>query len=210
MGVFQNAMKSTTDHSFKKIDDSQKYVEDLIKNGTTIIDAVKRDDSRVIARKGIPGEKIETFTAKGLEMVDTIKVDDKGRPDYVVTMADKNGNPIVIDDEGHYNSYINTAEFFEKDKEHIGNGVYRQIPSPRKFVEIPEDIIISCSWDPEMRLHKGDLLNITDMNNIYGIERSAFETTHAITSDPKPTSKGTEFDDIISNPNTTSESISFD
>lgn len=169
--------------SFVKIDDTEKYVQALLKEGFEPFTAVKKDDARVVAREGIVGEEIVTFTKDGegkwAETVHTITADEQGRPEWVITMADKEGNPIVIDDAGHYNTYTNTAEAFEKYTP-VKEGVYKQIQEERLFLEIDEDICITPSWGGEMNLPKGSMLNITNFDDIYGVAKHEFNLTYDI------------------------------
>lgn len=168
---------------FRKIEDSKAYVEQLLAEGAETFTAVKKDNARIVAREGIVGETIDTYTKDGngewAETSHVVTADEQGRPEWVVTMADKDGKPIEVDDAGHYNTYTNTAEYFEQnavpaEKE----GVYRQKQVERTFLTISEDISITPSWGGSMQLPAGSHLNISNLDDIYGVAASEFDQTY--------------------------------
>ncbi len=170
---------------FRQIEDAKAYVEQLLAEGAETFTAVKKDDARIIARQGVVGETIDTYTKEGngewAETSHVVTADEQGRFEWVVTMADKDGKPIEVDDVGHYNTYTNTVEYFEQnavltEKE----GVYRQRQVERTFLTISEDISITPSWGGSMQLPAGSYLNISNLDDIYGVAAPEFDQTYDV------------------------------
>jgi hypothetical protein len=178
MGIVKN------NDTFKIVNDIKSYVNNLLLQGEPTFVAMKKGDTRVIARPGIVGEQIATYTKDGNgNRCETISTVQEGM--WVVTMADKNGNPIPIDNEGHFNTYTNTAKEFQKYQPTDTPGVYKQIPEEIIFVEVHEDIRFMAPWGSMENLKAGGVINVTNMDNLYGIARYEFDTTHEIVDKTK-------------------------
>lgn len=170
--------------TFKMVNNMKEYVNNLLLHGEPTFVATKKGDARVVARPGVVGEQIVTYTKDGngnrCETISTIK---EGM--WVVTMANENGKPIPIDNEGHFNTYTNTAEEFKKYQPTDIPGVYKQIPEERLFMEVHENIQFMAPWGSMENLKAGGVVNVTNMDKIYGIARYEFDTTHDIVDKTK-------------------------
>ena len=165
--------------------DSLEYVKKGIESGQLKpVVAVKA--SPVAMRRGEVGETVVTYSqAEGksiVEKVDTVKIDPStGLPQMVLTKLDKDGN-VVVDEFGHENSWIyqNTQEQFEIDyPTQLREGVYVPSAKPRIMVPIVMDVIIT-QWGSDEKIAAGGWINITDLNDIYGISQTDFDDTHVI------------------------------
>ena len=172
------------DEIFKMVDNIKEYVNNLLLQGEPTFVATKKGNTRVVARPGVVGEQIVTYTKDGngnrCETITTVK---EGM--WVVTMADKDGKPISIDDDGHFNTYTNSAEAFKKYQPTDIPGVYKQIPEERLFMEVHENIQFMGPWGSVENLKAGGVVNVTNMDKIYGIARYEFDETHDIVDKTK-------------------------
>ncbi len=164
------------------IENIEKYVENL-KKENPIIKAEK--SGCVLARIGIEGEKIETYVENGtLETVNTVKKDENGFLDVIITMASSSGEKI-IDKNNHTNTYIIPRNTFNKkyqnaDNLSINESFFKPAGSVQNFIQINEDIEIMASWGEMQNLKKGSFLNITKSDDIYGIAYEEFVKTYRI------------------------------
>ena len=173
------------------IENVKEYVENL-KKKTPIVKAEK--SGCILARIGVEGEKIETFVENGtLETVNTVKKDQNGYLDIVVTMATLDGDA-VTDKNGHTNTYIIPRATFEKKYQNSDNismdeKFFKPTGGVQEFVRIDEDIEIMASWGEVQNLKKGSFLNITNPNDIYGIAFEEFIKTYSFVDENKDNSK---------------------
>lgn len=108
-------------------------------------------------------EEIVTKLENGLE--ETKNIARKG--DYIVT------NPT-----GEGDKYVVSPEEFKKRYKIIGPGEAKSIGIPQFFVRIAENVKIEAPWGEIQFLEAGAVLNVSDLNKIYGINRSEFEKTY--------------------------------
>ena len=161
-----------------------KYVKELLESGILPITAVK--NGCILARDGVVGEQIETWSEKDgeacLERVSSVTLDPKtGKPGHVVTKATKTGEAIV-DKHGHTNDWIIDDSVFQRKyvaAPERGQGVYIPAGGPQIFIEIQEDITIH-QWGEEMTIGKGGYINITNVDDMYGISARDFTDTYEI------------------------------
>lgn len=166
--------------------DILKYVKEGLESGIMVpFEAVKF--ARILAREGIEGEVITTYSVDAdgkpiVEKVDTVKKDDKGRLGMVVTKADENGKPIV-DANGNKNEWIiGRTKFDSKYDEVAGRpGFYQPKGGPQIFVEIPDNIIL-YQWGDDMKIAAGGYINITNISDMYGISQRDFADTYKKTT----------------------------
>ena len=170
--------------------DIQRYVLEGMRNGTLVPrQAVKY--TRIIARPGVLGEEIVTWSvdAEGKPIVekrDRVTEDPETKETgWVVTKADENGNAIV-DANGHINQWIISAPKFHQKYEGTDvEGLYKPVGGPQVFVELPINAII-FQWGQEMRIAAGGFINVTNLDDIYGISKRDFEDTYRfVESTPK-------------------------
>lgn len=133
-----------------------EYAKELMKKGIPVKSASKV--AKVMARRGKIGEKVDTYTKKGFETSNSVKADENGQPGWIVTTADKDGNPVTVDNEGHTNDYIMTNKDFEKTYKSLPNreNCFESMGEARSVIQIPEDIVFEAPWGGNMFLHKGD------------------------------------------------------
>lgn len=166
--------------AFKVVDDNEKYVEELKKQGIKSFEAFKI--GKIIAREGIVGEQIETYTNTGLlettNIVKSENIDGVERPGYVVTKVDENGNPIY-DEFGHTNTWIVPASTFEKKYNKTEEpGVYEPEQTTQEFIQVNENIVIKSTRGEDRYFKEGSFLNISNPEKIYGIAKNEFEESY--------------------------------
>lgn len=167
--------------NFKQIENAGKYVNNLLSSGADVIRAEK--SSCVIAHQATVAGPVDTYTASGLHEV--AEYADVG--DWVVTRADLEGKP-VLNGEGKPNTWVIKNDTFKK-KYDVANmrddGFTKPKGGVQSFVRISEDISIMVPWGKDgalvpQNLEAGAVLNITNMNDIYGIAKDEFAETYAI------------------------------
>jgi len=163
------------------------YVKEGIESGILVpFEAVKY--ARILAREGVVGEEIITMSVDEngepiIEKTDEVKVDEKtGKVDMVVTKASEDGEPIV-DTNGNINQRImGFSKFIDKYEQFSGiAGFYKPKGGPQIFVQIPDNIILN-QWGSDMKIAAGGFINITDVNDMYGISGRDFADTYKRTS----------------------------
>jgi len=172
--------------SYKKVE-VLSYVKEGIESGV-LVPIVAEKFARIIARQGVVGERVVTMSVneKGEpieEEVAFVPFDKKtGRAGWVVCKADENGNP-VVDEHGNKNFWIiDDSTFRRKYEVEDGElGVYRPVGGPQIFVQFYENLVID-QWGGEEKIAAGGYINITDLNDIYGISERDFNDTYKITS----------------------------
>lgn len=162
--------------------DAQRYALEGIKNGTLVPrQAVKF--ARIIARPGIEGETVVTWSVDSNgqpieERISTVTRSEKtGETGWVVCKSDENGNPI-IDEHGHKNEWIIDAELFHKKYEQTElEGLYKPVGKPQVFVRLPINVIVN-QWGQTMKIAAGGYLNVTNLDDVYGISQRDFDDTY--------------------------------
>lgn len=151
------------------IQDIRKYVEKLLSFKTL---QIAKKTAVVNTRPGLIGEKITTLTpverdGKLYRIIETINevksegcvvVTNPGGEEYIV-------KPNIINDTTRYKKISNAGE-------------YRAIGKPMKLVEVTDDIFFNAPWGGEMFVLKGGMLNITDIDRVYGIQNLAYKQTY--------------------------------
>lgn len=149
----------------KHIDNINDYVLDLVKNGAPVITGKKT--ATVQAEQGTPGQVITTEIDK---TTNTVKVDENGNPDWVVT------NP-------GGERYVVTHDKFTK--------LYEAEPDkPGEFSKKATQMLVPCnetveftpSWGGSFTVEKGGYFTINGHNDIAGIQKEAFDQTYRILS----------------------------
>ena len=146
------------------IEDIQDYVQNKLHSGTNVIYADKTAPVRIKHSK--IGTKIITKMADGwLETENEVR-----RIDDVVVCG------------SHGEEYILNAEEFARRYEPSSNSLDSRQPKPikQKFICIDEDITFYAPWKAVMYMRKGDVLNITDTQNIYGITAAILVTDYTV------------------------------
>lgn len=140
----------------------REFVSVLINNGTEVKSFAKF--ARVQARPAITGEVIITILANGKK--ETSNAANEG--DWIVT------NP-------GGEQYIVAADKFPKKYEaapEIGADWYKPTGGVQKFIQLCEDVVFICSWGEEQSIDAGGFINVTDLNDIYGVAEQEFNDTY--------------------------------
>lgn len=156
-----------------KIKNMQKYVYDLLASGAE--PKFYKKYARVEAEKGVPGEKITTVMKDGHVEVSNVavKVDENGNADWIVTNPD--GERYAVPH----------AKFIKRYELEVGaDGKHAPIGAPIEVIEVPEEITFNVPWGENgspvpMTIRAGGYLNITNLKDIYGIQKDEFENTYA-------------------------------
>lgn len=169
---------------YKKIEDLNVYVQELIRNGAPIIIAEKK--ARIAARPGVPEkERIVSWSVDAggrplLEKDAMVSVDEAGIPDWVATKIDEEGNNIV-DANGHINQWIISAKTFSKKYEAVPGhpGIYKPVGGPQKFIRLDEGIHI-IQWGEDWNVDVGGYINFTNPDDMYVIAGRDFDDNYRI------------------------------
>lgn len=168
--------------------DKIEYVKHGIENGSMIPREAEKF-ARIIAKQGNVGDTVISWSvdANGNmieEKVAQVKLDpETNQPGWIVTKVDEQGNPI-IDNNGQSNQWIIEDSVFKRKYEVDPKNTFLFKPKcgPQTFVEIPDNIILD-QWGSEMKIGAGGYINITNIDDIYGISKRDFEDTYKFTNE---------------------------
>lgn len=142
------------------------YIKDCIKCGAEI--KSYRKFTIVRARKGILGEVVVTKMKNGLEETkNTVGVDEFNHMDWVITEPD--GEKYVV----KHNNFIERYEVVD-----ASTNTYQPKRKIHYFIQINDNITFIAPWGEEMTIKKGGYINITDNNDIYGVQKDEFLNTY--------------------------------
>lgn len=167
---------------YKKID-VLSYVREGIRNGSLVPrQAVKF--ARIIARQGSVGEKVITWSVDqdGKPIVEKeaeVCLDkETQKPGWIVSKVSSEGEK-VVDEHGHINEWIIDDSTFHKKYEidPENPSLYRPVGGPQIFVQLSENIIIN-QWGNDELIAAGGYINITKVDDMYGISRRDFADTY--------------------------------
>ena len=152
----------------------QKYVTEKLMNPDEKIGIYKKY-ARVQARLGVAGEKIATILRDGHAEVDPEHPEVVSEGDWVVT------NP---SGEQYKVSGAKFAKRYDVEAGMGADGKYAPKGPAITALQIHEDITIYVPWGENgalvpQHLRAGSYLNITDVNDIYGIAEQEFYETYA-------------------------------
>ena len=165
-----------------------KYVKQGIENGTMIPRQAEKF-ARIIARQGNLGEMVISWSVDDQgneiqEKVDQVQIDEQTKqPGWIVTKVDNEGN-VIINNNGHSNEWIISDSTFKKKYEiDLENpSLYKPKGGPQIFVQITDNIILN-QWGSDMKIAAGGYINITNVNDMYGISQRDFEDTYKFTNE---------------------------
>ena len=171
----------------KKVDIAS-YVKEGLENGT-LTPVVAEKFARIIAVQGNVGDIVTSWSEskEGNEIQEKkdekVILDEKtNEPGWIATKVDENGEPI-IDSHGHLNQWIISDSVFkskyEKDEENLG--LFKPKGGPQVFVQISENIILNQGGS-DMEIASGGYINITNPDDIYGIQERDFFDIYKIVS----------------------------
>jgi len=177
---------------FKKVD-VVFYVKEGLENGT-MKPRLAQKFARIIARKGTVGETVISWSVDKdgneiQEKVAQVTVDPETKEaGWVVTKVDENGTP-VVDNNAHTNEWIIEDSKF-KDKYELdpeNNNLYKPKGGLQTFVQITDNIILN-QWGSDMQIAAGGYINISNVNDMYGISERDFNDTYKFVDEsPKKT-----------------------
>ena len=141
----------------------REVVEIAIKNGASVKSYAKF--ARIQAVKALGGEVIETILADGTK--ETTNTANAG--DWIVT--NPGGEKYVVDGAKFSKKY-------EPCPDELGEGWFKPKGGIQKFLKLREDVQFICSWGEEQFIAAGGFVNVTDLNDIYGIAETEFNSTY--------------------------------
>ena len=167
---------------YQKINVYEYVKEGLVSGKLVPFEAEKF--ARINARQGKVGEQVISWTVdkngKELKEKEAIVSLDKetNQPGWVATKLDENGYPIK-DKNGHLNQWIIDDTTFKKKYEidQTTLGIFKPVGGPQIFVQVMDNIIIE-QWGSEMQIAAGGFINITNVNDMYGISKRDFNDTY--------------------------------
>ena len=173
--------------NYTKVDVHQ-YVDMGIKNGTMIPKEAEKF-ARIVAKQGQVGEKVISWSVDSLgheiqEKVAYVQNDEKtNQPGWIVTKVDEDGN-IMLDNNNHVNQWIIEDTVFRKKYEIDPENptLFKPKGGPQIFVQINDNIILN-QWGEDMKIAAGGYINITNINDMYGISERDFNDTYQFTEE---------------------------
>ena len=173
--------------NYTKVDVHQ-YVDMGIKNGTMIPKEAEKF-ARIVAKQGQVGEKVISWSVDSLgheiqEKVAYVQNDEKtNQPGWIVTKVDEDGN-IMLDNNNHVNQWIIEDSVFRNKYEIDPENptLFKPKGGPQIFVQINDNIILN-QWGEDMKIAAGGYINITNINDMYGISERDFNDTYQFTEE---------------------------
>lgn len=164
------------------------YVNEGINSGK-LIPRVASKFARIITRQGNVGESVISWSADAngneiKEKVAQVQVDkETNQPGWIATKVDEEGN-IIIDNNNHANEWIIDDTTFKKKYEidPENPSLYKPKGGPQIFVQINDNIILN-QWGSDMKIAAGGYINITNLDDMYGISQRDFEDTYKFTDE---------------------------
>lgn len=159
-----------------------------IKNGTMIPKEAEKF-ARIVAKQGQVGEKVISWSVDSLsheiqEKVAYVQNDENtNQPGWIVTKVDEDGN-IMLDNNNHVNQWIIEDSVFRKKYEIDPENptLFKPKGGPQIFVQINDNIILN-QWGEDMKIAAGGYINITNINDMYGISERDFNDTYQFTEE---------------------------
>ncbi len=140
----------------------KNFVENAIANGATVKNYAKF--ARVQAEQATEETPVVTILQDGTK--ETINTAMPG--DWIVT--NPGGEKYVVPDAKFPKKYEPAPE--------LGDGWFKPSGGVQKFLELSEDTSFVCSWNEEQFIAAGGMINVTCLDDIYGIARQEFFGTY--------------------------------
>lgn len=145
--------------------------------------------ARIVAKQGQVGEKVISWSVDSLgheiqEKVAYVQNDENtNQPGWIVTKVDEDGN-IMLDNNNHVNQQIIEDSVFRKKYEIDPENptLFKPKGGPQIFVQINDNIILN-QWGEDMKIAAGGYINITNINDMYGISERDFNDTYQFTEE---------------------------
>lgn len=174
--------------------DVNKYVKEGLENGTLVPKEAYKF-SRIMAKQGNVGDKVISWSVDNQgnaikEKIDYVKLDEvTNQPGWVVTKLDEFGY-VPVDNNGHVNQWIISDSVFKKKYEIDPDNelIFKPKGGNQLFVQIMDNIILN-QWGSDMMIAKGGYINITNVDDMYGISERDFNDTYKFVAENKHKSK---------------------
>ena len=164
------------------------YVKQGIESGI-MLPRQARKFARIIARQGNVGETVVSWSvdSKGNEVQEKVAQVESdintNQAGWIATKVDEQGN-IIVDNNGHSNQWIiddkKFKEKYEIDPENPS--LFKPKGGIQVFVQIPDNIILN-QWGSDMQISAGGYINITNVDDMYGISQRDFEDIYRFTDE---------------------------
>lgn len=169
-------------NEYKKVN-VYEYVKEGLASGKLVPFEAEKF-ARIMAKQGVVGEGVTSWSVDSngnevKEKEDIVSLDkETQQPGWIATKLDENGYPIK-DQNGHLNQWIIADSTFKRKYEidPENPGLYKPTGALQIFVEIPDNIILE-QWGSEMKIAAGGFINITNINDMYGISARDFNDTY--------------------------------
>ena len=152
---------------FIEITDIKNYALNLV---VTNLPKMYAKFATINAVQGKVGEKVVTVMKNGLsETENFVSVDEKTyKPDWIIT--NPSGERYIINDTTFNKKY---------EPLDLENNIYKPNGGVCLFVQVNENISFVAPWGETMVIEKGGYLNITNPDDIYGVQEKEFNETYA-------------------------------
>lgn len=153
--------------AFKEIENIKDYARQLGASGAEAHMYAKF--ARIRAVQGVAGQEVVTKMKNGLEETkNVVELDSETKqPGWIVT--NPAGEQYIIPDK----------TFRKKYEMETPDGVFKPKGGVQWFTQVQEDISFKAPWGEQMNIKAGGYLNITNPDDIYGIQPEEFEQTYA-------------------------------
>ena len=140
----------------------KNFVENAIANGATVKNFAKF--ARVQAEQATEETPIVTILQDG-----TKETTNTAMPgDWIVT--NPGGEQYVVPGSKFSKKYEPAPE--------LGDNWYKPTGGVQRFLETDEDLVFVCSWGEEQTIKAGGFINVSCLDDIYGIARQEFFDTY--------------------------------
>lgn len=181
----ERVVKMTELQNYTKVD-VLPYVKQGLEKGMLVPRQAEKF-ARIIAKQGQIGETVISWSVDSFGNEVKVKeavvgLDDTTKqPGWIATKVDENGN-VVRDINGHINQWIIDDTTFKKKYEidPVNTSLCRPKGGPQLFVQISDNIILN-QWGSDMKIASGGYINITNIDDMYGISQRDFEDTYKFT-----------------------------
>ena len=141
----------------------KEFINNAILNGAVVKSYI--ETACIRAEQVTKDTTITTILANGKKETSNIAISG----DWIIT--NPGGEQYVVPNHKFIKKYKSAPE--------LGEGWFKPLGQVQKFIEITEDLTFICSWGEEQFINKGGFINITNLNDIYGIARQEFFDTYS-------------------------------
>lgn len=142
---------------------------------------VAEKSSCLIYREAVPGQELVVRKSDGT--VEAVEIEKEGC--LIVQNATLDGKP-VLNTDGSVNEYQMEKATFEKKYVEVDSeaGFAKPKGGIQYFYKVPEDIAVMVPWGENgspipLKVDAGSYLNVTNLDDVYGIDAPIFDKTYA-------------------------------